>query len=349
MSNYINKKYLTCPITKLIFNDPVVASDGHTYEFLAISNWLKLHDTSPVTGGPLTKTLTRVFAIVDAIADHLEMYPEDKQHRFIVKKPFYLFEKEFFETIKNKQFDKIKDYATFELNYEYGKETLIEFVCRTCPEEAIKHIIDNSIDYDTEDKRHMRPIHTVCRLSTSNVIKHLLTKGVAIESEDVHGGRPIDYIVAYHFDDIELLTHFLDCGVSVNHETKQGCKIVHFIIHKGNLNVFKLFTGYGMNILGQVQRTGLNVLQYAFKFCPSIDLIKHLIDMDVNMDIDVSAKISCEQLIYQNTGLSKRQMQEIVYYYLGKILNRPIIEEKYLTETNDKKEEFEIVDKIKNC
>ena len=39
-----------CPITHLRFRDPVVTSDGHTYERHAIETWLKEHDTSPLTG-----------------------------------------------------------------------------------------------------------------------------------------------------------------------------------------------------------------------------------------------------------------------------------------------------------
>ena len=41
---------LTCPITLEIFVDPVLASDGHTYERSAIVEWIKHHNnTSPMT------------------------------------------------------------------------------------------------------------------------------------------------------------------------------------------------------------------------------------------------------------------------------------------------------------
>ena len=39
-----------CPLTCEIFNDPVVAADGHTYERSAIEQWLETHDPSPATG-----------------------------------------------------------------------------------------------------------------------------------------------------------------------------------------------------------------------------------------------------------------------------------------------------------
>lgn len=39
----------SCPITGEIFCDPVVISDGHTYERSAILKWLKRNDSSPIT------------------------------------------------------------------------------------------------------------------------------------------------------------------------------------------------------------------------------------------------------------------------------------------------------------
>ena len=42
-----------CPITQELMNDPVFASDGHTYERCAIARWLTNKTTSPKTGEEL--------------------------------------------------------------------------------------------------------------------------------------------------------------------------------------------------------------------------------------------------------------------------------------------------------
>ena len=42
-----------CPITTELFEDPVVAADGHTYERSAIVAWLAKKNTSPMTNEPL--------------------------------------------------------------------------------------------------------------------------------------------------------------------------------------------------------------------------------------------------------------------------------------------------------
>ena len=45
---------LCCPITLSVMSDPVICTgDGHTYERDAIVNWLKDHDTSPLSGEPM--------------------------------------------------------------------------------------------------------------------------------------------------------------------------------------------------------------------------------------------------------------------------------------------------------
>lgn len=42
-------EWLLCPITMEVMGDPVVATDGHTYERDAITKWLKNNARSPVT------------------------------------------------------------------------------------------------------------------------------------------------------------------------------------------------------------------------------------------------------------------------------------------------------------
>jgi hypothetical protein len=47
-----------CPITREIMDDPVICSDGHTYEREAIERWLRNHRNSPKTNAPLpTRTV----------------------------------------------------------------------------------------------------------------------------------------------------------------------------------------------------------------------------------------------------------------------------------------------------
>ena len=44
---------LYCPISQEIMTDPVICSDGTTYQREHIQRWLSDHNTSPLTGLPL--------------------------------------------------------------------------------------------------------------------------------------------------------------------------------------------------------------------------------------------------------------------------------------------------------
>jgi hypothetical protein len=64
---------LCCPITHEVMEDPVVAHDGQSYEYTAILEWLRTHQTSPVTNVELrSKTLLRNFALRSAITEWRE-------------------------------------------------------------------------------------------------------------------------------------------------------------------------------------------------------------------------------------------------------------------------------------
>ena len=45
-----------CPITQSVMVDPVLGSDGRTYERSAITEWLRTHNTSPITREVMTAT-----------------------------------------------------------------------------------------------------------------------------------------------------------------------------------------------------------------------------------------------------------------------------------------------------
>ncbi|ELR17586.1 Ubox domain containing protein [Acanthamoeba castellanii str. Neff] len=58
-----------CPITQELMKDPVVASDGHTYEKLAIEEWIQKKAVSPMTNGALEGKLYPNFSLKSRIAE----------------------------------------------------------------------------------------------------------------------------------------------------------------------------------------------------------------------------------------------------------------------------------------
>ena len=59
-----------CPVTLTMFVNPVICSDGHTYEKVAIERWLENSSTSPITGQTLeTKTVICNITLLKALED----------------------------------------------------------------------------------------------------------------------------------------------------------------------------------------------------------------------------------------------------------------------------------------
>jgi U-box domain len=61
-----------CPITLTIMKDPVIASDGYSYERTAIVQWLRMNPLSPLTRQPMDiNFLQRNYALRAAIERHI--------------------------------------------------------------------------------------------------------------------------------------------------------------------------------------------------------------------------------------------------------------------------------------
>ena len=56
--------HLICPISQVLFVDPVTTVSGHTYSREAIETWFRTHDTDPLSNTRVaSKALTPNFAI----------------------------------------------------------------------------------------------------------------------------------------------------------------------------------------------------------------------------------------------------------------------------------------------
>jgi len=65
---------LLCPITLMPMKDPVIASDGRTYERAAITEWLANHSTSPLTREPMSvSTLKSNYAVKSMLSRYNSM------------------------------------------------------------------------------------------------------------------------------------------------------------------------------------------------------------------------------------------------------------------------------------
>ena len=71
-----------CPITAEVMTDPVTTADGQSYEHDAIQEWLRSHNTSPVTNARLpNKKLTKNHALRNAIGEYQAQQLEQEKRQ----------------------------------------------------------------------------------------------------------------------------------------------------------------------------------------------------------------------------------------------------------------------------
>ena len=71
-------KEFACPISFVIMNNPVVASDGHTYEREKIEKWMRQKKTSPLTRDDLLPYLFTNLVLKNQIDDWKKAYRKAK-------------------------------------------------------------------------------------------------------------------------------------------------------------------------------------------------------------------------------------------------------------------------------
>lgn len=330
----MNYESFTCPITKLIFNDPVVAEDGFIYEYLAIRDHIKNNCTSPQTGDRMGSHLQRVHTVRLMVDQFLGTHPEYQKEQFLHKKPFYLFKSELIDCAQKGDEEQITTYTSFCLTYEFNEKTLFEYACRNFSEEVIMHMIDNSIDYDVEDHHGLRPIHIACRYATPAIVCHLIDKGANIESPDTIGNRPLSYVILYN-GNLDLIHFILQKGATINTINTDGFRPIAFAIIRGDLPLFKELLIAGADIT-LPPRKDVKFLDFLFTYCCSREIIEYAIQND---DIFNQTLGSSEKCLYENNGLTFKDQQELVFMYLNRVFSIPTVDEDFIdncdTEDSD--------------
>lgn len=230
---------IVCPITHQIFLNPVVCSDGFTYEENAILKALETKPISPMTNTPLEhKSLSPNFLIKKYITSYLDQFPEKKEDQY--KDEYY-----YFTSCKE-----LLEYLYKILN----PLTYIDFIkkCRNIfsDEIIVAHWISNFTDLEEKDEDGWRLIHFICSFSTFNMIKLICEKGVNLEALTTNNASPIHLLCRNNLC-LESIKFFVEQGVDLEIKTADkkhtpimvACEhntveVIRYLINKGvNLNI----------------------------------------------------------------------------------------------------------------
>jgi len=322
----MNNEQLFCPLTKLLFYDPVVAGDGHVYEHLAIKEWLKDNNTSPITGYKMGYKLVRVETIKKMVDDFIEKSPDMSSQQFIRKRPFYLFKNDFIDALKNNNLQEILTFTAISLTHKFQDSTIFEYACINCDDDCIIHMINNSTDYNIHDYRGLYPIFSACRYSTDRVIRTLVDRNIDLNIGDNDANRPIDYLLIYH-KSTEIIKYLLSKGIELNYYNNQGYTPLSYIIIDGNIELFDIFLNYGVDV-DISPRDDIDFMSFVFNYSHNDKFIKHMINSQPIFENSII--FYPEQCLINNQHLTLSEQRELTFIYLNKVFNRTIIDPDYL-------------------
>ncbi|CAF2977641.1 unnamed protein product [Rotaria sp. Silwood2] len=89
---------LLCPLSYVLFRNPVVAQDGHTYERAAIEDWIRRNGRSPITQQRLSIENLYPNHLVEKIVGSFEEFTRNKKYQFTLDVDILKLDRPFFQT-----------------------------------------------------------------------------------------------------------------------------------------------------------------------------------------------------------------------------------------------------------
>ena len=252
MEGYIKKNWI-CPITKMIFFEPVVARDGIVYEKQAIEEWFENNDTSPITKDKIKKILMRAVIIKNAIEEYFKNNSTEKviQYKPITTHSYNKVRVEtYFKDLA--QYYKLLEYTEFNMEMIYSYKCLGDF-CKKASSNIQIHFIDNCIDIETQNRTGSRLLHWVCQNSPADVISHILGKNIDLNSNGADNRNAFHWICNNNCVTLEVMK--LASRKINNLHVPDTCGITPFMtLCKYNSDKISLFKFYLDNII-EAQKT----------------------------------------------------------------------------------------------
>ena len=244
-----NLSYFYCPLSKELYNEPVIASDGFTYEKTIIVEWLQKNKTSPLTRENITKELITNMIIKQQIAELLSTNPELKLEQFKllpdykkITNPLYyslifdhthfdiepLLIEGFIKPENEKYITHIINHAVdLNVNNSKGTTLLIQALIHKLSLDIIKLLVSKHVNLDLCDNiTGIYPIHYAIQNSSQEIVKYLIDLPVNLEVTDNNGKRPIHYMLVYEKN--KMIKYILNKGVSTDIVDNSGRSLLYY-------------------------------------------------------------------------------------------------------------------------
>lgn len=264
------EQHIRCPITKLIFNKPVLAKDQCTYEEQAIKEWIINNKHSPA-GIWIPKIFILNTEMIECVKNYLIDNPSKKGEQYQLSNEHRHNKQEINTIIKSQSYDLLLQYTAFDFIKWLDNNTFLH-ILKLAPKNIIKYLIENcNFEPETRpvNKYKLQLINLVIMYSTSEIIKFIIDNKFDVMHDSI-----FEKLSEKKMDDIFI--YLIDTQINL--------KLVNYIIKKCNRIVI-IHTIKKKLFLEHPDKNGKETIHHLLKhhFSDS-ELITLLIDAGVNLE-----------------------------------------------------------------
>ncbi len=266
-----------CPISTMLMHNPVVADDGYIYEKVVLEDYRSQStQESPITRQNMSNTM-RPVPLFTKIRDlFVEINPDLKEDILL---PDFTFENNvntIYGILGSDNHDPILQYTGFQLGHNGGGMPILSYLLQKCKSfNIIKHVFDNSTDFNATFSNGWKVIHYVCNYSVPTVILYVFNKAdpkdLTTKTDD--GKTPLSICMSRQADAAifdALATH----GIVPDFKFENNVDLINTIIQNGNYSALLKYTGFQLSCKISYNTFLPNLLSR----CNTFEIIKHVLD-----------------------------------------------------------------------
>lgn len=316
MENLTND--LICPISGEIFKDPVIASDGFTYEREMIEKWLEWNDTSPLTNMQLINfELFPNLTVKKLVSDFLELEKTENKHVILELENIdvnnkshrnNMFKDNFIDDFVNKKniFETRNNIQNFE-NNKYKKTNNLNEDSKILKE--FKECVNKfGINYVNQKKITLFEIFLKKNLNEKSLL-FIMNEYMKVNPEDYEYVSKDNKFKLIHlvckYCTVNCLKKLVFAEYDLENKTQNGWKPIHFLCKYGTIDSLIYLLKKGVNIN---DATNLGYMPFDI-VCRhgNVSKIKCIV-LHRNFKYDAR---TTKTLLAENKNLSKYDLEEI--------------------------------------
>lgn len=277
-----------CPITQCIFNDPVIANDGHVYEKEAILMWFESNETSPTTGKAMTNELNECHIVKYIIEMMIKQYPNLKEHQFKKDNRYITNVSYIKEYIRKGNYYKLLDFVEYNFISLVDNEILINILSHS-DDKIVLHVIDNLTNNYNEEYGRYRFMTYIFLHSKQTIIKYMIDKNVDLDytiNSKIYGKRLLNVLISRKFYD--LAKYVIQKGITINTNDSSEIRMIKSLCSSNDEEMLLYLLNNNLNI-HEINNddNDMTSLHYTCK-CSFLEATKFI----VNKEVDIEAEMN---------------------------------------------------------